>query len=392
MILLKPDQPIISFMSNNPDIKLKYNLLLISITVFFSFFLMTCKKDAQSSTPGISVSHSAFTIIEDAPAASVIIPVTLSGTHDKEVSIDFKTADSTASAGKEYVAITAGKLIFKVGETSKEIRINILQDTAKKTDAYFSVVLSNPVNAVLTSTHATVRIVNVDYGNLVWSDEFSTGQLNTTVWNYELGATGWGNNELENYTNSIANVHIDSGYLHISALNPTGASYTSGRITTKTKKEFTYGRFEIRARLPEGKGLWPALWMLGANFSSVGWPKCGEIDIMELLGNNAAVVYGSVHWDSNGHLSRTNQFSLPAGKFSSGFHKFSLVWTPNTMNWYVDNQRFFYLGRSEISAFPFDLPKFFIFNVAIGGNWPGSPDGTTVFPQHMIIDYIRVYQ
>lgn len=392
MILLKTEQQIVSFMSDKPDINLKYNLLLISITVFFSFLLMACKKDSKSSTPGISVSNSAFTIVEDAPIVSVSLPVNLSGPYDKKVSIDFKTADSTAAAGKDYVAVTAGKLIFKAGETSKEIKINILQDTAKKADVYFSVVLSNPVNAVLTSTHATIKIVNVDYGKLVWSDEFSTGPLNTTVWNYELGATGWGNNELENYTNSIENVHIDSGYLHISALNPSGASYTSGRITTKTKKEFTYGRFEILAKLPEGKGLWPALWMLGANFSSVGWPKCGEIDIMELLGNTPAVVHGAVHWDSNGHLSKTNEFSLLSGKFSSGFHKFSLVWTPNTLKWYVDNRQFFYLGRSEISAFPFDLPKFFIFNVAVGGNWPGSPDGTTVFPQHMIVDYVRVYQ
>lgn len=379
-------------MSEKPEIKHKYNLLLISIMVVFSLLFTACKEASLSSTPGISFSESVFSIVEDASFAYVILDVTLSEPYDKEVTVDFKTADSTAIAGMDYVAVTAGKLIFKAGETSKEISINILQDTAKKEDVCFRVVLSNPVNAVLASPHASVRIVNVDYGNLVWSDEFSTAPLNTAFWNYELGANGWGNNELENYTNSVENVHIDSGYLHITALNPSGSSYTSGRITTKSKKEFTYGRFEIRARLPEGKGLWPALWMLGANFSSVGWPKCGEIDIMELLGNTPNLVYGAVHWDSNGHLSRTGQFSLPAGKFSTGFHKFTLVWTPNSMIWYVDNQRFFYQGRSEISAFPFDLPKFFIFNVAVGGNWPGSPDGTTLFPQHMIVDYIRVYQ
>jgi hypothetical protein len=375
-----------------PETKLKYKFLLSSIVILLSLLLISCKKDGQSFTPGIKVSKTPFTVIEDAPAASVSLAVNLSGPSDKEVSVNFITADSTAVAGKDYVAVTAGKLTFLAGETTKTITINILQDSAQKADVYFKVVLSNPVNAKLDSRYAKVKIINVDYGTLVWSDEFTTGPLNTAVWNYEQGAGGWGNNELENYTNSINNVHIDSGYLHITALNPSGASYTSGRITTKAKKEFTYGRFEIRARLPEGKGIWPALWMLGGNISSVGWPKCGEIDIMELLGDTPSKVYGSLHWDSNGHLSRSNQFSLQGGKFSSGFHKFTLVWTPNTLSWYVDNQRFLIIFRSEISAFPFDLPEFFIFNVAVGGNWPGSPDGTTLFPQHMIIDYVRAYQ
>jgi hypothetical protein len=374
-----------------PDTKLKFNLI-IGITAIFSLLFVACIKDGQSFTPGIRVSSSPLSVVEDDPAASVSLYVSLSGPSDKEVTVNFKTADSTAVAGKDYVAVTSEKLIFKAGETSKIVSFNILQDTAQKADVFFRVVLSDPVNAKLDSRNATVRIVNVDYGTLVWSDEFTTGPLNTGIWNYETGANGWGNNELENYTNSINNVHIDSGYLHITALNPSGTSYTSGRITTKAKKEFTYGRFEIRARLPEGKGIWPALWMLGGNISSVGWPKCGEIDIMELLGDTPSKVYGSLHWDSNGHLSRSNQFSLPGGKFSSGFHKFSFVWTPNTLSWYVDNQRFLIIYRSEISAFPFDLSEFFIFNVAVGGNWPGSPDGTTSFPQHMIVDYIRAYK
>jgi beta-glucanase (GH16 family) len=282
--------------------------------------------------------------------------------------------------------------VFKPGETSKEIKIDILQDSAQKQDVYFRIVLSNPVNGLMKSKGITIKIVNVDYSKLIWSDEFSTGPLNTAIWNYELGANGWGNNELENYTNSINNVHIDSGYLHISALNPSGTSYTSGRITTKDKKAFTYGKIELRAKLPEGKGIWPALWMLGSNFSSVGWPGCGEIDIMELLGDSPSVTHGSVHWDSNGHVSKTNMFTLDAGKFSSSFHKFSLVWTPNRLKWLVDNREFFNLTRTQISGFPLDLPQFLIFNVAVGGNWPGSPDQTTVFPQHMIVDYVRVYQ
>jgi hypothetical protein len=375
-----------------PVFRLKNYLVFFILSLILPILLISCKKDSELSAPAIRISNSLITIVEDSPSSSVSLYVTLSGPYDKEVSVNYITADSTAIAGKDYVAVTDGKLIFKAGETSKTVSVNILRDTAQKADTYFKVVLSDPVNGDLKARYGKVRIINVDYGTLVWSDEFSSAPLNTTFWNYELGAGGWGNNELENYTNSVNNVHIDSGYLHITALNPSGTSYTSGRITTKAKKEFTYGRYEIRARLPEGKGIWPALWMLGANISSVGWPKCGEIDIMELLGDTPSRVYGSLHWDSNGHLSRSNQFNLQGGKFSSGFHKFTLVWTPNSLCWYVDNQRFLIIFRTEISTFPFDLPEFFIFNVAVGGNWPGSPDGTTLFPQHMIVDYIRVYQ
>ncbi|MCX6301065.1 MAG: family 16 glycosylhydrolase [Bacteroidia bacterium] len=352
--------------------------------------LNACKK--ESVTPDITFTSSAFTVVEDNPLASVSIPVKLSGISDEAVSVDYITEDSTALAGKDYTAITAGKLTFQPGEILKTIEVSILLDTAQKRDVYFRIILSNPVNAVLTATGATIKIINVDYTSLVWSDEFNTASLNTGTWNYELGAGGWGNNELQTYTNSVNNVHIDTGYLHITALNPSWTYYTSGRITTQGKKEFTWGRINIRAKLPEGQGIWPALWMLGGNFSSAGWPKCGEIDIMELLGKAPSVVYGTVHWDANGYVSRSKSYTLSGSSFSTGFHVFSLVWTSNNFKWLVDGKEFFNLSRSEISAFPFDLPQFFIFNLAVGGNWPGSPDQTTHFPQHMIVDYIRVYQ
>ena len=372
---------------------MKNSLLLIGSFILLSFILISCKKEPDASTtPYISVSSSVTQVAEDNPNGSVNISLTLSRISNKAVTLDYKTADSSAIAGKDYVAVLSGQLTFQPGEISKAVTVNILPDTSQKQDVSFKVVFSNPVNGILTRSSGIIKIVNVDYVNLVWSDEFNVGPVNSAIWNYELGAGGWGNNELENYTNSINNVHIDSGYLHITALNPSAGSYTSGRITTQGKKEFTYGRVDIRAQLPEGKGLWPALWMLGGNLSSAGWPKCGEIDIMELVGNAPSTIYGSAHWNDNGHVSRNNSFTLSGSKFSSGFHVFSLKWTPGRLIWLVDNQQYSNLSRSEISAFPFDLPQFFIFNVAVGGTWPGAPDLTTVFPQNMIVDYIRVYQ
>jgi hypothetical protein len=371
---------------------MKINLNLILAAILQLGLLVACKDQGTTETPQFLFSDSDIPFAEDDPDGSISVPVYLSQEYDKTVSVDYTTVDSTAVAGKDYVAITSGNLTFQPGELAKEIKLNIIPDTAGKKDVYFNIKLSNPVNGRISKPSITIKIINVDFANLAWSEEFQTFALNTSAWNYEQGAGGWGNNELQRYTNSIDNVHPDSGYLHISALNPSGTTYTSGRINSNGKKYFTYGRFDIRAKLPEGKGLWPAIWMLGSNYTTYGWPKCGELDIMELLGHEPSIAHGAVHFDSNGHTSRTNSFTLTTGKFSSGFHIFSLTWTPNKLIWMVDKQQFFYITRAEIPDFPFDLPQFFILNVAVGGNWPGSPDQTTVFPQHMIVDYIRVYQ
>lgn len=373
---------------------MKYYSVLILALLFQASLLCSCKKDSATAPvqPRITISSSVFHVVEDASPASVNLPIILSSAYNKVITVDYTTVDSTAIAGKDYVAVPSGQVTFQPGETSKAITISIMQDTAQKQDVYFSVKFSNPVNADLPNDIIRLKVVNVDYANLVWSDEFTDGSLNTANWNYETGKTGWGNNELENYTTSVENVHLDSGYLHITALNPSGTDYTSGRITTKGKQEFTYGKVVIRARLPEGQGIWPALWMLGGNISTVSWPQCGEMDIMELLGQTPNKVYGTVHWNDNGHKSSGGSMSLSSGTFSNGFHTFIFIWTPNHFKWIVDSQQYFALDRSGIPNFPWDLPEFFIFNVAVGGNWPGYPDNTTVFPQHMIVDYIRVYQ
>ena len=368
------------------------NHIVALITSILMLSATSCSKDPEKSEAEIRISGDVIQVVEDAATGSVLLPVSLKSASATEVSIDFMTADSTAVAGKDYVAVSSGTLTFSPGETYKNIMVNILHNTDISEDIYFTVRLSNPVNGSVTRSRMIVKIVNVDYKNMVWSEEFTTGPLNTANWNYELGAGGWGNNELQTYTNSTNNVNVENGFLYITALNPSAGSYTSGRITTKGKKEFTNCRVEIRAKLTEGKGVWPALWMLGGNISTVSWPKCGEIDIMENIGHLPSVTYGTLHWDDNGHKYTGGNYTLPTGKFSSDFHIFSMVWTPNNVYWYVDGQQFFQLAAASATGFPFTLPQFLICNVAVGGNWPGNPDATTVFPQQMVIDYIRVYQ
>lgn len=371
---------------------MKYLFTLFMLLALPPVLNSSCQKEGSSVTPEIKINNTQVQVAEDVPNGTSDVAITLSEVSDKTVSLDYISADSTAIAGMDYVAIFSGKLTFQPGEKTKTIKVNILSNSDKKEDSYFTIRLSNPVNSSLSVNKIIVKILNVDYANLVWSNEFSNATLSTDEWNYELGAGGWGNNELETYTNSINNVHIDTGYLHITAISPSSNTYTSGRITTKGKKEFTHFRVDIRAKMPEGKGIWPALWTLGGNISTVNWPKCGEIDIMEYLGHTPSIVYGTLHWDNNGHVSQGSNYTLAGSKYSTGFHVFSLIWTSNQLKWFVDGNQFYSVTRGEAAAFPWDLPQFFIFNVAVGGNWPGNPDQTTVFPQNMIVDYIRVYQ
>ncbi len=232
---------------------------------------------------------------------------------------------------------------------------------------------------------------------LVWRDEFDK-EIDKLSWTFEIGRghNGWGNNELQYYTDQ--NATVQDGYLIITAKKEDvrGAEYSSTRMITKGKKEFTFGRIDIRAKIPEGQGVWPALWMLGANIDSVGWPASGEIDIMEVVGHEANKVYGTMHWGPHHtqHKSKGNFKILGTGKFSDKFHVYSLLWKPDEINVLVDDEVYFTFTRADAGddPYPFNSPHYLLFNVAVGGNWPGSPDASTVFPQHMIVDYVRVFQ
>jgi beta-glucanase (GH16 family) len=237
---------------------------------------------------------------------------------------------------------------------------------------------------------------NYEGKTLVWHDEFDGSALNSSNWTHETGGNGWGNNELQYYQEQ--NTLVENGMLIIKAKkeNVGGKSYTSSRIITQGKRAFKYGRVDIRAKLPKGQGLWPALWMLGSSISTVGWPKCGEIDIMELIGGptNDSKIYGTVHWDNAGsHAQYGGNKLLTGGKtFADEFHVFSIVWDASFITWYLDDVQFHVIDITPDGLSELREESFFIFNVAVGGNWPGNPDGTALFPQFMAVDYIRVFQ
>lgn len=233
--------------------------------------------------------------------------------------------------------------------------------------------------------------------SLVWSDEFNGTSLSSD-WTFDIGtgSGGWGNNELQYYTNQ--NYTLNGGFLEITAKSQPFNSqlYTSTRMKTQGIKSWKYGRIDIRAAIPYGQGIWPALWMLGDNISTVGWPSCGEIDVMELIGGagaNDRTVHGTAHWSDNGaHAQYGNSTTLPSGKYADEFHVFSIVWNQNSITWLRDNVAYNTLDITPANLSEFQEKFFLIFNVAVGGNWPGNPDATTVFPQTMYVDYVRVFQ
>lgn len=245
-----------------------------------------------------------------------------------------------------------------------------------------------------------VTIAQDDSGTLpglIWSDEFNyTGLPTSSYWNMETGGNGWGNNELQYYTNREVNAQVKDGFLTITAHEEdySGRAYTSARITTQNKFDVKYGKIEARIKLPYGQGIWPAFWMLGANIGSVGWPACGEIDIMEMVGgtNRDNTVYSTLHWqDNGGHAEFGDSYTLSSGIFADDFHVFAVVWDEQKIRGYVDDIEYFTIDITPEQLSEFHQNFFIILNVAVGGNWPGSPDDTTVFPQTMQVDYVRVF-
>jgi len=249
---------------------------------------------------------------------------------------------------------------------------------------------------VVSATHQS----NAQFKRLVWSDEFNyLGLPDNTKWSYDTGSHGWGNNELQAYTNIRSkNARVENGSLIIEACNEdyNGARFTSARLVSKNKGDWKYGRVEVKAKLPKGRGIWPAIWMLPTKWEYGGWPKSGEIDIMESVGYLPDSVYGSVHTAAFNHAIGTNKTGGVLRKdFSQAFHIYAIEWTEHKINFYVDDELYhvFENNKSGSEAWPFDKEFHLLLNIAVGGNWGGKFGvDETVFPQRFEIDYVRVYQ
>ena len=234
---------------------------------------------------------------------------------------------------------------------------------------------------------------------LIWSDEFN-GPRNTlpdsSKWTFDLGGGGFGNRELETYTNNLDNISQDGeGHLEIRALKTPSGAFTSARIKTQGKFEVTHGKIEARIKIPSGQGIWPAFWMLGNDIAKVGWPRCGEIDIMENIGKEPSIVHGTVHGPGySGKAGITAQFALPGtSALSAEFHIYSALWSPDSITFFLDDTAYATVTPATLpkgAKWVFNHPFFLLLNLAVGGAWPGNPDQTSVFPQTMLVDWVHV--
>ena len=401
--------------SNKKKIMKKY-IWLLSIGCLALLF--SCGKDDDDTggnnnggTGNVQITVSDISKFEGDENSIYEFKIRISRTSEQTISVDYTTVDAAAVSDEDFIA-TSGRVSFSGSTTEQVVAVEILADTIKEADEDFFIELSNPTNAIIDKGVGTgilrnddTFLPNSDEGyitptsyagfDLVWQDEFDGTEI-SDCWTHETGDHGWGNNELQNYTTSSSNSFVSNGKLYIEARQQnSGSQYTSARMITSGCAEFQYGRIDIRAKLPQGQGIWPALWMLGANFWTVGWPHCGEIDIMELVGHEPNKVHGTIHWQNeiNGQKADTgSSTTLDSGIFADEFHVFTIIWDNQKISWFVDDEVFREVDITASHMTEFHAPHFFIFNIAVGGNWPGNPNASTVFPQQMVVDYIRVFQ
>lgn len=240
--------------------------------------------------------------------------------------------------------------------------------------------------------------------NIVWQDEFDNDSLDLTKWSREIGGHGWGNNELQFYTDSDSNSYVENGNLILEAqVVPQGIGsskglryYSSARLRTYGKGDWKYGRIEVKAKVASGQGIWPAIWMLPTDWLFGGWPSSGEIDIMEHVGYDLGVVHGSVHTEAYNHKINTQRSSArKIANVDTEFHVYSIIWDKDKISFFIDDVQYFLFENDQqgnYKTWPFDQRFHLLINIAVGGDWPGNPDNSTNFPRKMLVDYVRVYE
>lgn len=356
---------------------------------FLMFALLgSCGKDEKRNTDAADPSNLVVEItIPDAGAGIVQIQATADNAIEYQLFIgaDTQPVFTNTTGQFEYLFTQSGTYQISVrayGTSGRYI-------TAEKQ------ILINADDDPVTIGEGYTTPIQYDGYLLVWNDEFEGNALNTQYWSAETGSGGWGNNELQYYRQE--NASVDGGLLTIEARKESyqNSAYTSSRLITRNKKSFKYGRIDIRALLPKGQGIWPALWMLGDNITTVGWPKCGETDIMEMIGGNGREnqVHGTLHWDNdNSHDQAGQSYTLPSGTFADEYHVFTIIWDETSIKWYVNDHKYNEIDITPAQMTEFHQQFFFIFNIAVGGTWPGNPNASTIFPQQLKVDYIRVFQ
>jgi beta-glucanase (GH16 family) len=389
--------------------------------LFLTIGIIGCEKKSNNppADPYVKISINDVSLPEGTGGTNNFdFIVSLDKAANRELTIKYITEPGTATA-EDFIVINNGTLLFQPGETSKKIIVSIITDDIRESDEQFTVKLISTTNGIIEKSIGTgtienddtqLNIPNTGYDapasypgyTLAWADEFNSNSLDTSAWSFDIGdgcpnLCGWGNNELEYYTNRTENLFFQDGKMVIEARkeNFSGKNYTSAKIHTRNKKTFKYGRVDVRAKLPRGKGIWPAIWMLPQNNTYGGWPRSGEIDIMEMVGHEPSKVHGTIHYGPGpGSIQKGSSYSLPSATFNDEFHVFSLEWKENLLKWYVDNNLFLTVNKADLGSnnYPFNEDFYFIINLAVGGNWPGNPDATTAFPQWLIVDYLRVYK
>ena len=339
------------------------------VLLFAVLSIVSCKKNTDASITNISPSNLQVYATASTDGSGL---VKFSASADNAVSYkyNFGDGDSTTvvTENTNYIYTLSGTNTYNVTVTA--------------------------ISSGGLTTQKTVQVgvyVKSGSGNLVWSDEFNTdGAPDASKWGYDLGAGGWGNNELEYYTSSSSNVKVLNGNLVITAIKQSfnGSDYTSARLLTKNNFSFAYGRIDVRAKLPSSVGTWPAIWMLGNNISTSGWPACGEMDIMEQKGNQINTIYGTIHYPGHsggGGVGTTTV--IPDA--TTAFHVYSLDWSPSSIKMLVDNQLFFSFNND--ASLPFNQNFFVLLNLAMGGNFGGAVDPNFT-SDAMLVDYVRVYK